>query len=75
MLRQSENALPNASLVLAQIYFAKGQTDQVIAELLHYLRAPTDPDNKQKAECWIAQLSQQPAPAACPADVTRPSFH
>jgi tetratricopeptide (TPR) repeat protein len=75
MLRQSENALPNASLVLAQIYFAKGQTDQVIAELRHYLRAPTDPDNKQKAECWIAQLSQQPAPAACPADVTRPSFH
>jgi tetratricopeptide (TPR) repeat protein len=75
MLRQSENAFPNASLVLAQIYFAKGQTDQVLAELRHYLRAPADPDNKLKAECWVAQLSQQPSPAACPADVTRPSFH
>lgn len=75
MLRRSENAFPNASLVLAQIYFTKGQTDQVLAELRHYLRAPTDPDNKQKAECWAAQLSQQPVPAACPADVTRPSFH
>jgi tetratricopeptide (TPR) repeat protein len=75
MLRRSENAFPNASLVLAQIYFTKGQTDQVLAELRHYLRAPADPDNKQKAECWIAQLGQQPAPPACPADVTRPSFH
>lgn len=75
MLHQSENAFPNASLVLAQIYFTKGQTDQVLAELRHYLQAPTDPDNKQKAECWAALLSQQPSPAGCPADVTRPSFH
>jgi len=74
MLHQSENAFPNASLVLAQIYFVKGQTDQVLAELRRYLRAPSDPDNKQKAECWVARLSEQPTPAACPADVTRPSF-
>ena len=74
MLRQSENVFPNASLVLAQIHFAAGQTDQVIAELRHYLRAPTDRENKQKAECWVAQLSQQPLPAGCPAQVTRPSF-
>jgi tetratricopeptide (TPR) repeat protein len=74
MLRQSENAFPNASLVLAQIYFIRGQTDQVIAELRHYLRAPSDPDNKQKAECWVARLSQHPWPAGCPADVTRPAF-
>ena len=75
MLRQSEAAFPNARLVLAQIYFTKGQTDQVLAELRQYLQAPTDPDNKQKAECWVAQLSQQPSPAGCPADITRPSFH
>jgi tetratricopeptide (TPR) repeat protein len=75
MLRQSENALPNASLVLAQIYFTRGQTDQVLAELRHYLRTAPDRDNKQKAECWVAQLSQQPLPAGCPADITRPSFH
>jgi cytochrome c-type biogenesis protein CcmH/NrfG len=74
MLRQSENAFPNASLVLAQIYFTTGQTDQVIAELRHYLSAPSDSDNKRKAECWIAQLSQQPSPAGCPVEPARPSF-
>jgi tetratricopeptide (TPR) repeat protein len=75
MLRQTENTIPNASLVLAQIYFAKGQTDQIVSELRKYLRAPTDSDNKQKAECWAAQLSNQPLPAGCPADATRPTFH
>ena len=74
MLRQSEAKFPNASLVLAQVYFNFGQPDQVVASLRHYLRAPLDPDNKQKAECWVAQLSQQPLPAGCPAQVTRPSF-
>jgi hypothetical protein len=74
MLHQSENAFPNASLVLAQIYFVKGQTDEVLVELRRYLRAPSDPDNKQKAECWVARLSERPSPAGCPADVTRPSF-
>jgi tetratricopeptide (TPR) repeat protein len=74
MLRKSENAFPDASLVLAQIHFIMGQNDQVIAELRHYLRAPVDLDNKRKAECWVAQLSQQPLPAGCPAEVTRPSF-
>jgi tetratricopeptide (TPR) repeat protein len=75
MLRQSEDAFPNASLILAQLHFSAGQTDQVVADLRRYLRAPRDSDNKQKAECWVAQLSQQPAPAGCPAGVTRPSFH
>jgi tetratricopeptide (TPR) repeat protein len=74
MLHQSEAVFPDASLVLAQIRFTWGQTDQVIADLRHYLRAPTDSDNKRKAECWVAQLSQQPLPAGCPAEVTRPSF-
>jgi tetratricopeptide (TPR) repeat protein len=74
MLRQSENAFPNASLVLAVIHFRAGQTDQTIAELRNYLRVPADPDNKQKAECWVAQLSQQPSPSGCPAEATQPSF-
>jgi tetratricopeptide (TPR) repeat protein len=74
MLRQTESAFPNASLVLAQIHFSMGQTDQAIAALRHYLRAPADGDNKHKAECWVAQLSQQPLPAGCPAEPTRPSF-
>lgn len=74
MLRQSEDTFPDASLVLAQVQFRLGHTDQVVAELRHYLRAPSDLDNKQKAQCWLAQLSQQPAPAGCPVDSTPPSF-
>jgi tetratricopeptide (TPR) repeat protein len=74
MLRQSEDAFPDASLVLAQLHFGSGQREQAIADLRHYLRAPTDQDNKQKAECWVAQLSQEALPAGCPAVGTRPSF-
>ena len=74
MLRQSENVFPNASLVLALIHFRAGRTDQTIAELRNYLRAPADRENKQKAECWVAQLSQQPSPSGCPAEATQPSF-
>jgi tetratricopeptide (TPR) repeat protein len=74
MLRQSERAFPNASLVLAQIHFEQGQTDQVIAALHRYLQAPSDPENKQKAECWVAKLSQQPLPTGCSAEIARPSF-
>lgn len=73
-LRESESAFPDASLVLALIHFRAGRTEQTIAELRNYLRAPADSDNKQKAECWVAQLSQQPSPAGCPAGVTQPSF-
>jgi tetratricopeptide (TPR) repeat protein len=74
LLHQSEHAFPNASLVLAQIHFTEGRTEQVIAALQRYLQAPPDPDNKQKAECWVAQLSQQPTPTGCPTEATRPSF-
>jgi tetratricopeptide (TPR) repeat protein len=74
LLQKSEHAFPNASLVLAQIHFTEGRTEQVIADLRHYLKASFDPENKQKAECWVAQLSRQPAPAGCPTEITRPSF-
>jgi thioredoxin-like negative regulator of GroEL len=75
MLSKSERAFPDASLVLAQIHFTIGRTDDAIVDLRHYLRAPSDADNKQKAECWVAQLSQQPLPAGCSAaQVTPPSF-
>ena len=75
LLRNTENAFPDASLVLAQIHFSSGRTDETIVDLRHYLRTPIDPENKQKAECWVAQLSKEPTPAGCPAEVTRPSFH
>ena len=74
MLHQSEQAFPNASLVLAQVHFTLGQTDQVVADLRQYLRGPTDPENKQKSECWAAQLSHQSVPPGCPAGISRPSF-
>jgi tetratricopeptide (TPR) repeat protein len=74
MLRQSENVFPNASLVLALLHFRAGRTDQAIAELRNYLRAPADRENKRKAECWVAQLSQQPSPSGCPAEGAQPSF-
>lgn len=74
MLRSSEGAFPDASLVLAQVHFTMGRTDEVIADLRHYLRSPSDAENKQKAECWVAQLSREPTPAGCPAAATRPSF-
>jgi tetratricopeptide (TPR) repeat protein len=75
MLQQSEGAFPNASLVLAQIHFVARQTDQVVADLRRYLRTPEDPENKQKAECWVAHLTEQPLRSSCPADFTRPAFH
>ena len=75
MLRQAEDAVPNASLVLAQIYFSAGQNDQVVAALRRYLRTPQAADNKLKAECWVAQLTAQPLPAGCPTETTRPSFN
>jgi tetratricopeptide (TPR) repeat protein len=74
MLRASENLFPDASLVLAQIHFVAGKPDQVVTELRHYLKAPSDPDNKQKAECWLAQLTKQALPAGCPAEPRQPSF-
>ena len=74
LLQQSEHAFPNASLVLAQIHFAEGRTEKVIAALHRYLQAPPDPDNKQKSECWVAQLSKQPVPTGCPTEITRPTF-
>jgi tetratricopeptide (TPR) repeat protein len=74
LLHQSEDTFPNASLVLAQLHFEEGRTDEVVAALRRYLQAPPDPENKQKAECWVARLSQQPVPAGCPSELTRPSF-
>jgi tetratricopeptide (TPR) repeat protein len=72
-LRQSERQFPNASLVLAKIYYDEGQTDQVITELRAYLKAP-EADNKSKAECWLAQLTHE-STATCTTASTPPDFH
>jgi tetratricopeptide (TPR) repeat protein len=75
LLRQSEGAFPNARLVLALVLSERGETPQVIAELGQYVKeAPVDPENKRRAACWLAQLTQAPLPAGCPAGSTRPNF-
>jgi tetratricopeptide (TPR) repeat protein len=72
LLRQSEDEFPNASLVLAEIFFHQGNLDATANALRAYLRAP-ESGNKQKAECWLAQLTNQPS-ANCLAFTTPPAF-
>jgi tetratricopeptide (TPR) repeat protein len=74
MLKESENAFPNASLVLAQVYFTSGNTDETINHLRQYLRAPTERENQHKAECWLASLTGHPVDAACADVPARPAF-
>jgi tetratricopeptide (TPR) repeat protein len=74
MLRQSEDKFPNASLILATVLFKQGHVDQTITELRQYLKASPDPDNKQKAQCWLQQLSHEPLVASCTGAAAPPSF-
>jgi len=74
MLKESEDAFPNASLVLAQIHSTLGNADETINELRHYLRAPADRENQHKAECWLARLSGQSVDPSCSDVPGRPSF-
>jgi tetratricopeptide (TPR) repeat protein len=75
LLRQSENKFPNARLVLARIFSAQGRRDETADELRAYLRAAPGPQNKQKAECWLAQLTNQPSPSACGGPTTQSASH
>ena len=74
LLRQSEGKFPNASLVLAEVLFHRGDIPQTVAELHQYLNAPQDADNKQRAACWLAQLTQAALPADCSASSAPPRF-
>ena len=74
MLKESENAFPNASLVLAQIHFTLGNADETILELREYLRAPAERENAHKAECWLASLTGQTEDVTCSDVSGRPSF-
>jgi len=72
LLQQSRDKFPNASLVLAEIFFHQGNLDATANALRAYLRAP-ESGNKQKAECWLAQLTNQPS-AGCAVSSAPPSF-
>jgi len=74
MLRQSEDKFPNASLILAIVLFDQGHVDQTVTELRQYLKASPDQDNKQKAQCWLQQLSHEPLAASCTGAASPPSF-
>ena len=74
LLRQSEERFPNSRLVLALVFSDRGEIPQVVAELQQYVNAPVDPENKRRAACWLAQLTQAPLPMGCSAGSTRPSF-
>jgi len=74
MLLQSEDLFPNASLVLAHIQLSQDNTQQVVAELRHYLKAPVEEDNRQKAECWLANLTNSIAPVSCSGIKIPPNF-
>lgn len=74
MLLQSEDLFPNASLVLAHIQLRQGNAQQIAAELRHYLKAPVEEDNRQKAECWLANLTNSIAPVSCSGIKIPPNF-
>lgn len=71
-LLDSQEKFPNASLLLAQIFVSQGKIDDAVTELQTYLRSP-DPDNKEKAECWLALLNGV-ASGTCAAQKTFPDF-
>jgi len=73
LLNESEGQFPNATLVLAQAAFKQGHTDDAVAKLRAYLSAP-QAENKPKVECWIAQLTHEPA-SACAAAGSTPDPH
>ena len=74
MLTESQDAFPNAALVLAQLHFVRGNADETMKDLRHYLRAPADRDNQHKAQCWLAQLSGETPDPGCSDVPGRPSF-
>jgi tetratricopeptide (TPR) repeat protein len=60
LLTESAAKFPNALLVLAQVSWKQGHVDEVVADLRAYLQNP-EPQNKQKIETWLAQLTRESA--------------
>lgn len=65
-LRQSGNKIPEDRLTFAGVLLKRGQRAQAIAELRAYLQiAPAQ--EKQRVQCWLAQLTQTDSSRACSA--------
>jgi Tfp pilus assembly protein PilF len=66
LLREARSEFPAARLVLAVLHAKRGQSDAAVSELRAYLALPGAPD-KGKIACWLAELTNAPAAAACSA--------
>lgn len=64
LLRQSRNEIPDDRLALAKVLLGRGELDPAVAELREYLKVASGPE-KQKAQCWLAQLTQTDISQAC----------
>jgi tetratricopeptide (TPR) repeat protein len=64
LFRQSVEKFPNARLYLARIAQKNGDANGAVAELQTYLNVP-EVDNRQKAACWLAQLTHSAASPGC----------
>lgn len=64
MLRQTKLEFPDSRLLLAEILYRRGAVDEAESELRDYLKLP-GVEKKQKAECWLAHLTQTPATTNC----------
>ena len=71
LFRQSVEKFPNARLYLARIAQKNGDANQAAAELQTYLNMP-EADNRQKAACWLAQLTHSQAGPGCIPEKTIP---
>jgi len=63
-LRQSRKDIPEDGLLLVGVLLGRGEHVQAVAELREYLRVADGPQ-KQKAQCWLAQLTQTDSSRVC----------
>jgi tetratricopeptide (TPR) repeat protein len=63
-----ENTDPRAHFLLAQIYEAKGDRTNEIAQLREYLKFAKDPDDVAAAKQYLSQVEQSAVTAGNPAD-------
>lgn len=71
LFRQSAEKFPNARLYLARIAEQSGDTNQAVAQLQEYMKAP-DAEDRHRATCWLAQLSHSAAGPGCAGEKTIP---
>lgn len=63
-LRQSRSQIPEDRLTLVGVLLGRGEIDQAVAELRECLKVAPEAQ-KQKVQCWLAQLTQGDISRAC----------